>query len=95
MDKIVVIGEEEFTLGFELVGVESYKLEKIEELLSKSNNIGIIIISHTDYNKLSLKIQNQISKLLKPIVIILSESDIKGNSLREKIIAAMGVDLMK
>jgi len=96
MSKIVVFGNEEFVLGFELVGIETYLIEELEEIISnKESDIGIVVISSDDYEKLSLRIKNTISKLLKPIVVILSEDDIKGNSLREKIISAMGVDLLK
>lgn len=95
MSKIVVVGDEEFVLGFELVGIEAYPLSDFEKLISKSSDAGIVVISREDYDSLSLKLKNEISKLLKPIVVILSEDDIKGNSLREKIIRAMGVDLLK
>ena len=44
MNKIVVVGEEEFTLGFEIVGIESFPLDKLENLISKSSDVGIIII---------------------------------------------------
>ncbi len=90
----MVLGREEFTLGFELVGIESGNIEDIETLIN-NKDIGIMIISKEDYNSLSMKLKNIISKTLKPIVIILSKEDIKGNVLREKIISAMGVDLLK
>ncbi len=95
MNKIVAIGNEEFTLGFELIGIESYELIELEKLISKGNEIGIIIINQSDFDTLSIKLKNDISKLLKPIVVILSADDIKGNTLKEKIIKALGVDLMK
>ena len=95
MNKIVAIGNEEFTLGFELIGIESYELIELEKLISKGNEIGIIIINQSDFNTLSIKLKNDISKLLKPIVVILSADDIRGNTLKEKIIKALGVDLMK
>ena len=95
MDKIVVVGEESFTLGFELVGVQAYPLEKVEELLSKGSEVGIVVIRHEDHAGLSMKLKTQISRMLKPIVVILSEEDVKGSSLREQVIKALGVDLMK
>lgn len=94
--KIVVVGSEEFTLGFELVGIEQFSLDKLESLIStKNNNIGIIIISEKDYNLQSQKIKNMIDKLIQPIVVILSDEDIKGNNLREQVMRVLGVDLMK
>lgn len=95
MSKIVVVGSEEFGLGFELVGVERYDVEKIEEVMHKDSDIGIAIISKDDYEELSMKIKNQIDKSLKPIVVILSEEDIKGGNLRELVVRALGVDVMK
>ena len=95
MNKIVVVGNEEFTLGFELIGIESFELIELEKLISKGNEIGIVIINQKDYDSLSIKLKNDITKLLKPIIVILSADDIKGNTLKEKIIKTLGVDLMK
>lgn len=94
-DKIIVIGSEEFTLGFELVGIESISKNTIESCLSSSSSIGIIILSQEVYDELSLRIQKRIEELLKPIVIVLSESEVQTNSLREMIIKSLGVDLLK
>ena len=94
-NKIIVVGEEEFNLGFELVGIESRPIEDIEKLISKIENTGIVILSQESYENLSLKIKNRIDSLLKPIVVILSKDDIKGNNLREKVMRVLGVDLLK
>lgn len=95
MSKIFVVGNEEFTLGFELVGIDSKPFSEFEKLISKNSEAGIVIISSEDYESLSLKLKGQIDKLLKPIVVILSKEDIKGGNLRDKIIKALGVDLLK
>ena len=95
MNKIVVVGDESFTLGFELVGVEAYPFDKLESLMGNSEEIGIIIIKQEDYELLSVKLKNKIDTLIKPIVVILSEDDIKGGHLRDAIIKALGVDLLK
>lgn len=95
MSKIFVVGEEDFTIGFDLVGVEPLPVRELETLLSKNSEAGIVIISEEEYLKLSVKIKNDIDKLLKPVVIILSKDDIKGSNLRQKIIRTLGVDLLK
>ncbi len=95
MSRIVAVGNEDFTLGFELVGIEAFGLEKLENILFGKEDIGVVIISVKDYDNLNLRTKTQIEKLLKPIVVILSGEDIKGNSLREKVIKALGVDLLK
>jgi len=95
MEKIIVLGNEDFTLGFELIGIEAMTIDSIDEILANKFNVGIVIISKVDYDSLSSRLKNMISKSLKPIVIILSKEDLRANSLRDKIIKAMGVDLMK
>ena len=95
MNEIVVVGNEEFTLGFELVGIKAYTFDKFEELISKNSSTGIVIIAQEEYETLSLKVKTLVDKLLKPIVVILSEDDIKGGNLRNAIIKALGVDLLK
>lgn len=95
MSKIAVVGDEDFTLGFELVGIESFPMDKFETLINKTSDFGIVVISQKDYDGLSIKVKTQLDKLLKPIVVILSEDDIKGGNLRDSIIRALGVDLMK
>jgi vacuolar-type H+-ATPase subunit F/Vma7 len=95
MAKIIVCGDEEFTLGFELVGIDAVTMDKFETLISKSSDCGIVIISQDNYDNLSLKLKNIVDKLLKPIVVILSKDDVKGGNLRDAIIRALGVDLLK
>lgn len=95
MSKIVVVGNEDFTLGFELVGIESTTMDKFEELISNKSDVGVVVISQEDYNTLSIRVRNTIDKLIKPIVVILSQDDIKGSNLRDAIIRALGVDLLK
>lgn len=95
MSKIYVVGDEDFTLGFELVGIESKKLDDLEVLFSKDSNAGIVIITQEDYHSLSVKTKSQIDRMIKPIVIILSKDDIKGGNLREAVVKALGVDILK
>ncbi len=95
MAEIVVVGNEEFTLGFELVGIKSVRMDKFEELISKASSAGIVIISQDDYDTLNLRLKNTVSKLVKPIIVILSKDDIKGGDLRKQIIRSLGVDLLK
>jgi len=95
MDEIIVVGNEEFTFGFELIGIKSFKLDKFSEIISSKSSSGIVIISRNDYETLSIKIKNIIDKITKPIVVILSDDDIKGNNLRDQVMKVLGVDLMK
>ena len=95
MTKRIVVGDEDFTLGFELVGIESKTMDKFEDVISNKSDTGIVVISQEDYDTLSIKLKNLVDKLIQPIVVILSEDDIKGSNLKEAIIRALGVDLLK
>ena len=55
MSKIVVVGNEDITLGFELVGIESTTMDKFEELISNKSDVGVVVISQEDYNTLSIE----------------------------------------
>ena len=90
---IVAVGDETFTLGFELVGLDIYSPDSLETLINRKD-IGIIILDENIHTTLSAKLKNRIESSLKPLIVILSTEDMKGNSLREKIIKALGVDIM-
>lgn len=93
---IAVIGEREFTLGFELAGVqksfgkENYK-EKIQELIERED-LGIIVAKKEDVDDLPGRIQNQVNESVDPVVVTLSESA-ESSDLQDKIQRVIGIDL--
>lgn len=99
--KIGVIGKKEFTLGFELAGVqetfpikktEEYR-EKIEEIIEeKKGNIGILVANQKDIQELPKRIQNKVNQSVDPVTVILSE-DGESQHLQEKIKKAIGADI--
>lgn len=93
-----VIGDEQFVLGFKLLGIRKNKSisndQEFEDNLIemfKDKEIGIIIIQPEYYNILSTKTKLKVDTSVKPTVIVLGEklSDI----LRDKIRHVIGVDL--
>jgi len=93
-----VIGDEQFVLGFKLLGIRKNKSisndQEFEDNLIemfKDREIGIIIIQPEYYNILSTKTKLKVDTSVKPTVIVLGEklSDI----LRDKIRHVIGVDL--
>lgn len=92
-NQIVAVGEEDFTLGFELVGLNAHRAAELEELL-KRKDIGIIILSQEEYDNQSSRVQQKIDTSIKPIVVLLSQEDVKGGHLREAVIRALGVDVL-
>lgn len=94
-DNIVAVGSEDFTFGYEIAGVKAYSENDFHKAISKQEGAGIVILDSKVYEKLSQKDKLMIDTLIKPLVVIMSEDNTKGSNLREMIIRALGVDLLK
>ena len=99
MSEIAVVGKEEFTLGFMLVGVRNMYVDhdskethiKLQTMI-KDENIGIIVLQQESFDSLPDHFQEDLIKSVKPVVITLSKTADAGK-LREMIIKSIGVDL--
>ena len=94
-NSIVVVGSPEFTFGFEIAGLRAFLPEEYSKAISKEEDNGIVILDQNVYDNLSQREKQQINTMLKPLIVILSQDDSKGSNLREMIIKALGVDLLK
>lgn len=94
-NSIVVVGPENFTFGFEISGIKAFRGDEFGKAISKEEGAGIVILDPNVYEKLSQREKDSIDTMIKPIVMVLSEEDNKGSNLREMIIKALGVDLLK
>jgi V/A-type H+-transporting ATPase subunit F len=98
--EIAVVGTSEFTLGFQLAGVQRLHNPSGDEELAKTmrellnqKDVGIVVIDSTDLTRLSDRLRSQIADSITPTVLgIGTEED---NTLRESIKSALGVDLWK
>ena len=98
--EIAVVGTAEFTLGFQLAGVQRlYHPESDDDLAStmrdllNQKDVGIVVIDSADLTRLSDRLRSQIADSITPTVLgIGTEED---NTLRESIKSALGVDLWK
>ena len=98
--EIAVVGTPEFTLGFQLAGVNRLHNPSDDEELSTTmrdllgqKDVGIVVIDSTDLTRLSDRLRSQIADSITPTVLgIGTEED---NTLRESIKSALGVDLWK
>jgi vacuolar-type H+-ATPase subunit F/Vma7 len=103
MAEIVVAGTEEFVMGFQLAGISNTFIiegsenkdasEKIDAIM-KSDNIGILVIDEKTMNALPENTRYRMSKSVKPVIVVISQK-LGSSGLRESIIKAIGVDLMK
>jgi len=98
--EIAVVGPMEFTLGFQLAGVENLynpeneekMIETLRSLLDESE-VGVIVVDNVDLMKLPDRLRQQLAESVTPTVLgIGTEED---NTLRESIKSALGVDLWK
>ncbi len=94
--EIVVIGEEEFTLGFRLVGVqETYGTgdysERIQELIER-DDLGIVIAEQDDLDELPDRVKEDVRNSVDPVVVPLSQ-EAEDTNLKEKIRQVIGADI--
>ena len=98
--EIAVVGQLEFTLGFQLAGVENlYNPSDDEEMtdilrsLLNQAEVGVVVVDNYDLLRLPERLRMQLSESVTPTVLgIGTEED---NTLRESIKSALGVDLWK
>ncbi len=100
--KIAVIGEDYFTSGFELAGLQdvfTLPLEeqkvKIKELIN-SKEFGIIFISDSTYASLDHKLKKVIDNISFPLIISLPDiknREIENENIKEMVKRALGFDV--
>tara|TARA_B100000686_G_scaffold257888_1_gene270061 strand:+ start:1910 stop:2209 length:300 start_codon:yes stop_codon:yes gene_type:complete len=98
--EIAVVGQLEFTLGFQLAGVENLynptdddEMAEILRSLLNQSEVGVVVVDNFDLIRLPERLRLQLSESVKPTVLgIGTEED---NTLRESIKSALGVDLWK
>jgi vacuolar-type H+-ATPase subunit F/Vma7 len=98
MKKVIALGASEFTLGFELSGVdasfplsETHPEHTIQELMDNPE-IGLIIIKPNVLKTLDENMREKITQSIQPVFLVLSEQD-TNEELRKLIKKSIGVDL--
>jgi V/A-type H+-transporting ATPase subunit F len=101
---IYVVGSSEFVLGFRLAGIKNVvEIEEVDvnaymkvmdEIVGKED-VGLIVVDALDFKKLPSGKRAELESLKRPIILTLSKEMVASESLRKKIIQAIGVDLLK
>ena len=98
--EIAVVGPLEYTLGFQLAGVENlYNPSDDEEMaetlrsLLNEKEVGVVVIDNIDLMRLPERLRQQLSDSVTPTVLGIGTQE--DNTLRESIKSALGVDLWK
>ncbi len=99
INEVIVIGGNEFNLGFQLAGIrkiidaEENAEHKFREAFENPDT-GIIITDDTTMGKLSANFREIVETSVKPSVVVLSTEG-REEGLRQMIIKSIGVDLWK
>ncbi len=99
MSRFIIFGEEEFTLGFKLAGVndiievnENSAEKEIKKILDEKVD-GIIVMNNKAVKYLHERTRLKLEDSVKPVCIVLSETAEQEN-IRRMIIKAIGVDIL-
>jgi len=90
----------EFTLGFQLAGVENLynptdddeMADTLRSLLNQSE-VGVVVVDNIDLMRLPERLRQQLSDSVTPTVLGIGTQE--DTTLRESIKSALGVDLWK
>ena len=95
---IGVVGDDMFTIGFRLVGIEKWftvneknTVDSAVNTALKDKDLGILVIHDKDWNTLDSSFRRKLSNSVKPTVIAIGSEVDEG--LRDRIKTAIGVDL--
>ncbi len=100
MADLCVIGNSEFVMGFELIGVKSFEAEtgdKLSEIYVKAlsdPSIGIIVTNQASLNKVGNTLKKKIINSISPVTVVLSTEEGGQDNIREMIKKAIGIDLL-
>lgn len=97
-NKIIAIGNAEFIVGFRLAGIQTLEVKDsrkgFEQLLANPE-IGIIITNEETIGQLPPTLREVVEGKVKPVTVVVAEDSGSNETLKKKIIKAIGVDLWK
>ncbi len=101
MSELAVIGDSEFVMGFELIGIKKiFEADTNQELKERfteamsDTNIGIIVTNDKSMKKLSQNFRRNVENSITPVVVTLSVDEFAQDNLRDMIKKAIGIDLL-
>lgn len=98
MNKIVVLGKPEFTLGFALTGIRDginvTDINKDVKNCLSNDDMSIVIMDEDSMGELDPRIKEDVVASIKPVFVVVSTTS-QQQELRDMILQAIGVDLLK
>ncbi len=96
---IAVVGSDNFSLGFRLVGIDDiFKADNenasntLEGLLD-ADDIAIVIVEEELLDAVSRQLRYRVTNAIRPVFVAVGQSS--GEDLKEKVKRAVGIDLYK
>ena len=100
MAELAVVGNSEFVMGFELIGIrkifEGETKEQLKTCYSEALNdlsVGIIVTNDKSLDKLEHNFRRNVENSITPVTVVLSTSSGAQDNLRDMIKKAIGIDL--
>ncbi len=94
--ELAVVGNDEFALGFRLVGIRKVVCCADDDLENEVNNvlvnenIGILVLHEDCMCNLSTSLRTKLRESVRPVLITVGQEE---EDLREKVRRAIGIDL--
>lgn len=94
--ELAVIGNEDFILGFRLLGIRKIYMTKGEEFEDKiecvleDKDVGILVLRDDTLEKISPTMKERLRNSIRPVLITVGHEE---DNLRFKIRRAIGIDL--
>ena len=102
MTELCIVGNSEFTAGFELIGIKKIFVgEDADELkiafttALKDADVGIIVTNNIALDQLHQIFRRRVESSVTPVVVSLSTDSGSQQNLRDLIKKAIGIDLLK
>jgi V/A-type H+/Na+-transporting ATPase subunit F len=100
MAELAVVGNSEFVMGFELIGIKKIFEGESKEHLKvaftdalKDSSVGIIVTNNISLDKLDSNFRRQVENSITPVTVVLSTDTGAQENLRDMIKRAIGIDL--
>ena len=101
MSELAVVGDSEFVMGFQLIGIKKiFEGESRQDLKEKFTetmkdfNVGIIVTNDSSIKKLDQNFRRNVENSITPVVVVLSIDAFAQDNLRDMIKKAIGIDLL-
>ena len=99
--EMAVIGDNDFVMGFELIGIKrifrAYDAEDLKKTFVSvlaDRSIGVLVTEESTMARLDPAFRKTVENSVSPVIVALSANESGQTNLRDMIKKAIGIDLM-